>query len=82
MSREEGGELVGEVLWVDRFGNAQLNVGPEEVDGWGDQIQLRFGDTVRTGSSWAPTAGSAAASGWWSTRRFLASLITHEQQLQ
>ncbi len=50
VSREEGGELVGEVLWVDRFGNAQLNVGPEDVDGWGDQIQLRFGDTVRTGS--------------------------------
>jgi S-adenosylmethionine hydrolase len=50
VSREEGGELVGEVLWVDRFGNAQLNVGPEEVDGWGDQIQLRFGDTVRTGT--------------------------------
>ena len=48
VSREEGGELVGEVLWVDRFGNAQLNVGPEDVDGWGDQIQLRFGDTVRT----------------------------------
>jgi S-adenosylmethionine hydrolase len=48
VSREEGGELIGEVLWVDRFGNAQLNVGPEEVDGWGDQIQLRFGDTVRT----------------------------------
>ena len=48
VSREEGGELVGEVLWVDRFGNAQLNIGPEDVDGWGDQIQLRFGDTVRT----------------------------------
>ena len=37
-----------EVLWVDRFGNAQLNVGPDDVDGWGDRIRLRFGDTVRT----------------------------------
>ena len=29
--REERGALVAEVLWVDRFGNAQLNVGPEDL---------------------------------------------------
>jgi S-adenosylmethionine hydrolase len=29
--REEDGRLVAEVLWVDRFGNAQLNVGPEDL---------------------------------------------------
>jgi len=28
LPRHEGDELVTEVLWVDRFGNAQLNVGP------------------------------------------------------
>ena len=28
---EEDGALVAEVLWVDRFGNAQLNVDPDEV---------------------------------------------------
>ncbi|NIR36421.1 MAG: SAM-dependent chlorinase/fluorinase, partial [Actinobacteria bacterium] len=28
VSREENGEIVAEVLWVDRFGNCQLNVDP------------------------------------------------------
>lgn len=46
--REEGGALVGDVLWVDRFGNAQLNIDPDEVASWGDRIRLRFGDTSRT----------------------------------
>ena len=22
-------------LWVDRFGNCQLNIGPDEIAGWG-----------------------------------------------
>jgi S-adenosylmethionine hydrolase len=48
VSREEAGELVGEVLWVDRFGNAQLNVGPDEVEGWGDRVRLRLAGQVRT----------------------------------
>lgn len=49
LTREEDGALVGEVLWVDSFGNAQLNVDPEEVAGWGDRIELRFAGEVRTG---------------------------------
>ena len=32
LPREEDGALVAEVLWVDRFGNCQLNVDPDEVD--------------------------------------------------
>jgi S-adenosylmethionine hydrolase len=47
LSREEGDTVVGEVLWVDRFGNAQLNVGPDEVAGWGERVRLRLGDEVR-----------------------------------
>jgi S-adenosyl-L-methionine hydrolase (adenosine-forming) len=39
--------LVAEVLWVDRFGNAQLNVGPDEVAGWGDTLRLAWRDEVR-----------------------------------
>jgi hypothetical protein len=42
LPRDEGGDLVGEVLWVDRYGNCQLNVDPDEVDGWGERIQLRW----------------------------------------
>jgi S-adenosylmethionine hydrolase len=48
VTREEDGALVAEVLWVDRFGNAQLNVDPEEVSAFGDRIRLRFADTKRT----------------------------------
>ncbi len=49
LSREEDGKLVGEVLWVDHYGNAQLNVGPDEIDVMGDRITLRWGgDKVRT----------------------------------
>ena len=44
----DDGELLAEVLWVDRFGNAQLNVGPEDLDDMGDRISLHIGDAVRT----------------------------------
>lgn len=43
LPREEGDALVAEVLWVDRFGNAQLNVGPDDLPpAWGDHLQLRI----------------------------------------
>lgn len=45
---DEQGELACEVLWVDRYGNAQLNVGPDELDEWGDRVRLRFHDQTRT----------------------------------
>ena len=32
LPREDGDGLHAEVLWVDRFGNCQLNVGPDELD--------------------------------------------------
>ncbi len=44
LSREEGGKVHGEVLWVDRFGNAQLNVGPDEVEAMEDRVLVRIGD--------------------------------------
>ena len=44
LSRVEDGAVVGEVLWVDRFGNAQLNVGPDEVEAMGDRLLVRIGD--------------------------------------
>jgi S-adenosylmethionine hydrolase len=39
--------LVGEVLWVDRYGNAQLNVDPEEISAMGPALLLRFHGEVR-----------------------------------
>jgi hypothetical protein len=48
LTREEDGGLVAEVLWVDRFGNAQLNADPDEIVGHGDRVRLRWGDHHRT----------------------------------
>jgi S-adenosyl-L-methionine hydrolase (adenosine-forming) len=47
LSRIEPEGLVGEVLWVDHFGNCQLNIGPDEIDGWGTQVQVSFGESMR-----------------------------------
>src|SRR5207244_9212246 len=48
LTRDEDGRLVGEVLWVDRFGNVQLNVDPAELEDMGERVTLSFGDQVRT----------------------------------
>ncbi|MGQ0521345.1 MAG: SAM hydrolase/SAM-dependent halogenase family protein [Actinomycetota bacterium] len=58
LSRQEEGGLVGEVLWVDGYGNVQLNVDPDEIEGLGDRVTLRWGaDQVRTARR-APTYGA------------------------
>ncbi|CAB4857567.1 unannotated protein [freshwater metagenome] len=44
LPRQEGSALVTEVLWVDRFGNCQLNVGPAEVAHLGDHIRVTVGE--------------------------------------
>jgi len=48
LPRDEDGTLVAEVLWVDRYGNCQLNVDPDEVAHLGSRVQLRWNDDVRT----------------------------------
>jgi len=45
---EEDDALVAEVLWVDKYGNAQLNVDPDEIASFGDRLRLSFGDDART----------------------------------
>jgi len=52
LPREVGGALECEVLWVDRFGNVQLNVSPDDLDemwgqGWGDRVRVTVGEQVR-----------------------------------
>ncbi len=53
LPREEGDELITEVLWVDRFGNAQLNIGPDDLPAaWGSLLQVRIGSPLDpTGST-------------------------------
>ncbi|MEX2658295.1 MAG: SAM-dependent chlorinase/fluorinase, partial [Acidimicrobiales bacterium] len=46
VSRNDGDAVVAEVLWVDRFGNAQLNIGPDELAS--ERATLIAGDVVRT----------------------------------
>ena len=50
LSRAEDDGVHGEVLWVDHYGNAQLNIGPDEIEGWGDTIGLRWDEQVRSAS--------------------------------
>ena len=43
-STEEAGQVRGEALWVDRFGNVQLNIDPEDIAPLGDRLLLRWGN--------------------------------------
>lgn len=49
--REENGELHGEVTWVDRFGNCQLNIGPDEITDFGDVVRVEIGSLMSGASS-------------------------------
>jgi len=42
LSREEDGTLVGQVFWVDRYGNCQLNIDPAQIADWGERVQVRW----------------------------------------
>jgi len=49
LSYEEQGALVAEVLWVDTYGNCQLNVDPDELPAGEDLLEVAFGDDLRIG---------------------------------
>src|SRR4051794_7897908 len=59
LPRTEGDALQCDVLWVDHFGNCQLNVSPDEVDGWGPRIRVRIGEDVRI-ATLGPSFGAIA----------------------
>ncbi len=44
----DDGSIKAEVLWVDRFGNAQLNVDPADLDQWPEHVSIEGGRTTRT----------------------------------
>ena len=48
LSRLEDDVLEAEVLWVDRFGNAQLNLDPTEIEAYGDRVGIRVGTQERS----------------------------------
>lgn len=47
ISREEDGALLAEVLWIDRYGNVQLNVDADEIAAFGDPVRLTYADKSR-----------------------------------
>jgi S-adenosyl-L-methionine hydrolase (adenosine-forming) len=43
LPRTEDDRIFAEVLWVDRYGNCQLNLGPEELEGFPETLMLQVG---------------------------------------
>jgi S-adenosylmethionine hydrolase len=62
---DEGGAIHGEVWWIDRFGNCQLNIDPDELRVHGAEpggpIEVRFGDQARS-VRWVHTYADAKPS--------------------
>lgn len=62
---DEGGAVSCEVWWVDRFGNCQLNVGPDDLIALGaapgGTVEVRFGDQARA-ARWVTTYADAKPS--------------------
>ena len=70
---DEGGRAVGEVLWVDRYGNAQLNIDPGDLAALGVEpggpLEIRCGQERRTGR-WVDVLRRGRPRSnwrWWST---------------
>jgi S-adenosylmethionine hydrolase len=65
LPNDEDGAIVGEVWWVDRFGNCQLNIDPAELQSHGvdvdGRLELRFGDQARM-ARWVRTYADAKPS--------------------
>ena len=59
---DDDGTHRGEVLWVDRFGNCQLNVAPEQLDGRGRAARRRArGQSVTDAAGERPCAVPAGS---------------------
>jgi S-adenosyl-L-methionine hydrolase (adenosine-forming) len=65
LPNEEDGTIVGEVWWVDRFGNCQLNVDPAELHRFGVDVggalEIRCGGQARM-ARWVRTYAEAKPS--------------------
>jgi len=43
----DDGSIKAEILWIDRYGNAQLNVDPADLDTWPEHVSIEGGRTTR-----------------------------------
>jgi len=48
VSRLDGDTLTAQILWIDRFGNAQLNVDPDDLPDIWDRVRVRAGELTRS----------------------------------
>jgi S-adenosylmethionine hydrolase len=62
---DAGGAILGEVWWIDRFGNCELNIDPDELRAHGGDrgaaIEVRFGEQARS-VRWVDTYADAKPS--------------------
>jgi S-adenosylmethionine hydrolase len=63
----DDGTIVGEVWWVDRFGNAQLNVDPDEMQVAGASLGSRVEVHVRAAGDGSGQAEQIRVARWVST---------------
>lgn len=47
LSRHDGDEIVADVIGVDRRGTCQLNLDPDDLDGWPEMFHVHTGQTGR-----------------------------------
>lgn len=47
VSRVDGERVLAEVLWIDRYGNVQLNLDPADIEPLGNELRLTAGDVGR-----------------------------------
>ena len=47
VARNEDSAIIAEVLWVDRYGNAQLNIDATDIASLGSSLRVRAGESVR-----------------------------------
>ncbi|WP_419923898.1 SAM hydrolase/SAM-dependent halogenase family protein [Candidatus Poriferisocius sp.] len=47
VSRVDGDRVFAEVMWIDRYGNLQLNLDPHDIERLGDELRLTAGDVGR-----------------------------------
>lgn len=64
LPRSDGDAILCEVLWVDRFGNCQLNLGLDEISALatalGDRLRVSAGDLANASGQGAPTVRVAS----------------------
>jgi S-adenosylmethionine hydrolase len=47
VARNEDAAIIAEVLWVDRYGNAQLNIDLSDIESLGSSLRIRARESVR-----------------------------------